>query len=63
MTLDTIRTRYPDAFVAFDQVAYDCGYWKPWMVWSHNDSDMKCLGEGRTEAEAITDALNNLEEE
>lgn len=60
--LTTIRQTYPDAYVRFDQTAKDCGYPRYWMVWSHNDSDMRLLGEGTTEAEALTDALTNLED-
>lgn len=58
--LTTIRQTYPDAYVRLDQTAKDCGYWKPWMVWSHEDSDAQLLGEGRTEQEAIADAERNL---
>lgn len=63
MTLAAIQQVHPDAWVHFDQTAYDCGYHKPWMVWSTQDDDMQLLGEGRTEAEAIQDAVNNLEDE
>lgn len=60
--LTVIRQTYPDAWLHFDTTARDCGYPRPWMVWSTQDDDMKLLGEGTTEPEALTDALTNLEE-
>lgn len=59
--METIHQTYPDAFVHLDTTARDCGYPRPWMVWSTQDDDMKCLGEGRTRDEAIQEALNNVE--
>lgn len=59
--MNTIQQVYPDAWVHYDQTARDCGYPRPWMVWSTRDTDMQVLGEGTTEAEAIADALNELE--
>ena len=59
--MDTIQKLYPDAYVALDLAARDCGYPRPWFVWSTQDDDMRMLGEGRTEAEALRDALNNVD--
>lgn len=59
--LDLIRQHHPDAYAQFDQAAWDCGYPKPWQVWSHWDQDMKLLGEGTTEPEAWQDAQRHLD--
>lgn len=59
--MTAVLEAYPDAYCELDRAAQVCGYWKPYFIWSHNDADMRLLGEGRTEPEAWQDAAQNLD--
>jgi len=61
-TLAVIQQTHPEAWVHFDQTAQDCGFPRPWFVWSTQDDDMKCLGEGKTEVEALANAVQEVGE-
>lgn len=58
--LAKLRQTYPEAVVHFDRTARDCGYPRPWMVWSDETDEAKCLGDGATESEALGAALQEM---
>lgn len=63
MDFDIIKEKYPEAFVSKNQAAIDVGaMFAAYSVWSHSGSDMKELGYGETEIEALRNAVIWLED-